>query len=240
MATMASRVCAIVGVGPGIGGAVAKRFAAEGYTVALMARNAEKLEFHKKQIEGLGQKAIAVSVDATLPTSVKSAFDTIRASVGHPEVLVVNTGAFKMGGILDLTPDDFVGAWQSNCLAGFLCAQQVLPAMVEHKSGTIIFTGATGALRCGAGFSGLGVGKFGQRAVAQSISREFGPKGIHVVHVVIDGFVNLETTRAHYPNRPIDSYVDPEAVATQYWNLHQQDKTVWTQELELRPYAEKW
>jgi len=237
---MATKVAVVLGVGPGIGWSVSKRFAREGYVVALLARNRDKLLDYQKQIEASGGKALAVEADAAVPASIKSAFDTIRSQLGHPQVLVVNTAGFKMGGILSVTPEELGKCLEVGGLGTFAAAQQVLPAMVERKSGTIIVTGNTAATRGSANFVALAAPSFAKRAIAQSIAREFGPKGIHCVHVIIDGQVDLEATRARLPERATETFLHPDAIADVYWNLHVQDKTTWTQELDLRPHVEKW
>ncbi|MDQ3637995.1 MAG: SDR family NAD(P)-dependent oxidoreductase, partial [Actinomycetota bacterium] len=187
---MNGNVAAVLGVGPGLGVAVARRFAREGFAVGLMARGEESLAAAREEVEGSGGTALAVTADATDAASVASAFDRVREELGAPEVFVYNAGAFQMGGILELSPEQFDDCFRANCSGAFYGAQQVLPAMVERGRGTIILTGATAALRGSARFAALATGKFGLRALAQSMAREFGPQGIHVAHVIIDGQIN--------------------------------------------------
>lgn len=233
-------VATVLGVGPGLGSSVARRFARGGYRVALMARSTDKLHEHRETIEGEGGTAVVVGCDATEPDSVASAFDETRRRLGDPEVLVYNAGAFQHSGIMEIDPSSFLHCWKVNCFGGFLAAREVLPAMVESGEGTVLFTGATGSLRGSAKFANLAVGKFGLRALAQSMAREFGPRGIHVAHVIIDGQINLPRTREAQPERDEDSFLDPDAIAENYWRLHTQDKTTWTLELDLRPYVEEF
>ncbi|MFB2838711.1 SDR family NAD(P)-dependent oxidoreductase [Floridanema evergladense] len=235
-----AKVAVVLGVGPGLGAAIAYRFAQENFTVALMARNTDKLTAIQTDIEALGTRALSVAVDATAPDSVKAAFEQVREHLGDPNVLVYNAGAFQMAGILELTPEQFETNWKINCFGAFLAAQQVLPAMIQQGEGTILFTGATAALKGSARFAGLAVGKFGLRALAQSLAREFGPQGIHLAHIVIDGFINTERVRSMTPQREEHTMLKPEAIAQMYWQLHNQDKTAWTLELDLRPAVENF
>jgi NAD(P)-dependent dehydrogenase (short-subunit alcohol dehydrogenase family) len=232
------KVAAILGVGPGLGAAVARRFAREGFAAALMARNEDGLSGIRQEIEEDGGAALSISADATDPASVEVAFGRVRDEVGDPEVFVYNAGAFQMGGVLEIPPERFDECFRANCAGAFYAAQQVLPAMVEAGRGTILLTGATAALRGSARFSALAVGKFGLRALSQSMAREFGPQGIHVAHVVIDGQINTPSMRERSPDREEHTMLSPEAIAETYWRLHTQDRTAWTLELDLRPSVE--
>ena len=235
---MSDKVAAVLGVGPGLGAAIARRFAGEGFAVGLLARREESLAETRQDIEGEGGTALPVSADATDPDSVAAAFERVREELGDPEILVYNAGAFQMGGILDLTPQQFDDCFRANCAGAFYTAQQVLPAMVEAGRGTILLTGASAALRGKASFSALAVGKFGLRALAQSMAREFGPQGIHVSHIVIDGQIDTPRVREMSPDREDHTMLSPDAIAETYWQLHSQDRTAWTLELDLRPSVE--
>ena len=234
------KVAVIVGVGPGIGGAVARRFAGEGHAVALAARSPEKLAPVAEAIENAGGVALPVPMDATDAGQVEEAFARIRSELGDPSVLVYNAGAFHIAGLLEIDTATFERSWRINCLGAFHCAQQVLPAMVDAGRGTLLFTGATGSLRGGARFSCLAVGKFGLRALAQSMAREFGPQGVHVAHVIIDGMVDLPRTRSWMPDKPDEAFLAPDAVAEAYWALHSQHPSTWTHEIDLRPATESF
>jgi NAD(P)-dependent dehydrogenase (short-subunit alcohol dehydrogenase family) len=205
-----------------------------------MARREESVAGVREEIEGAGGRALPVSADATDPTSVAAAFDEVRSNLGAPEVFVYNAGAFQMGGILDLSPEKFDECFKANCAGAFYAAQQVLPAMVEAGRGTVLLTGATAALRGGARFSALAVGKFGLRALAQSMAREFGPQGIHVAHVVVDGQIDTPRVREMSPDREDHTMLSPDAIAETYWQLHSQHRTAWTLELDLRPAVESF
>jgi NAD(P)-dependent dehydrogenase (short-subunit alcohol dehydrogenase family) len=235
-----NKVAAIFGVGPGLGAAVARRFAREGFAVALLARGESGLSEVHADITREGGRARVFPADAGEAGSVSAAFSRIRVELGEPEVLVYNAGAFQMAGILELDPAAFESAWRVNCFGGFLCAREVLPAMLERGRGTLLFTGATASLRGGARFAGMAVGKFGLRALAQSLAREFGPRGIHVAHVVIDGLIDTPRVRGMTPGRDASTMLSPDAIAETYWQLHQQHPTTWTQELDLRPASEKF
>jgi len=233
------KVAAILGVGPGLGAAVAKRFAREGFAVGLLARSEEGMSEVREEIGGAEDGvALAVAADATDAASLARAFERVRSELGDPEVFVYNAGAFRTGGILELTPEDFDGCFRANCSGAFYGARQVLPAMVEGGSGTIILTGATASLRGSAGFAALSTGKFGLRALAQSMAREFGPQGVHVAHVIVDGQINTPRLRESQPDREEGTALSPDAIAETYWRLHAQDPTAWTLELDLRPAVE--
>lgn len=233
-------VTAILGAGPGLGAALAVRFAREGHALALLTRSASGRQHALEAVAAVDGRARGWDCDAADPAAVAAAFAQVRATLGDPSVLICNAGSFTRGGILDLAPEAFEVAWRANCYGGFLAAREVLPAMQQAHAGTILFTGATAALRGGAGFAGLAVGKFGQRALAQSLAREFGPQGIHVAHVVIDGQIDSPRTRARDIARNVATFLDPAAIADAYWVLHAQSRTAWTQELDLRPDVEKF
>lgn len=235
-----NKVAAVVGAGPGLGASVARRFAREGYAVALLSRKEASLREIQATITRDGGRAEVFPADAADAGSVSAAFSRLRAELGPPEVLVYNAGAFQMAGILELEPAAFESSWRANCLGGFLAAREVLPAMLERGRGTLLFSGATASLRGSARFSALAVGKFGLRALAQSLAREFGPQGIHVAHVIIDGQINTAKVRGMMPGRDAATLLAPDAIAETYWQLHQQHPTSWTQELDLRPASEKF
>jgi NAD(P)-dependent dehydrogenase (short-subunit alcohol dehydrogenase family) len=236
----AAKVAAVVGAGPGLGAAVAERFARAGFAVALMARKVETLAAAEAKVAAHGAKATSIPADASSALSLAAAFEDVRKQLGDPDVLVYNAGAFHMGNVLDVTPELFESCWRANCLGAFLCAREVLPKMLERKAGTILLTGATASMRGSAGFSCLSVGKFGLRALAQSMARELSPKGIHVAHVIVDGQIDTPRMRSMMPDRPASTLLDPAAIAKAYLDLHEQDPTAWTLELDLRPALEKF
>ena len=237
---MDDKVAAIMGVGPGLGAAIARRFAREGFAVGMMARSEESLSATQEEVESAGGQTLAVRADATDAGSVASAFDEVRNSLGNPEVFVYNAGAFRMGGVLEVSPEDFDDCFRANCSGAFYGAQQVLPAMVERGRGTVLLTGATASMRGSANFAALATGKFGLRALAQSMAREFGSRGIHVAHVIIDGQINTPRVRGMSPDREEHTMLSPDAIAETYWQLHTQDPTAWTLETDLRPAVESF
>lgn len=240
----AQKVAVVVGVGPGLGGHVARRFAKEGFAVALLSRTKAKLSPVEDAIKQEGGRAISIQCDAGQHSDVEAAFASIRQQLGNPSVLIYNAGpsigSWPPPGILDVTPESFNQCLAIGVSGALYCAQQVIPNMLEAKQGTILITGATASLRGGAKFAQLAVPKFALRGLAQSIAREFHPQGIHVAHVIIDGQIALDRTVAMFPNRDLNTFLSPEALAEQYWQLHMQDKTVWTQELDVRPFIEKF
>jgi NAD(P)-dependent dehydrogenase (short-subunit alcohol dehydrogenase family) len=234
---MSKQTAVVVGVGPGLGAALVRTFANEGYTVFAAARSASALPDLAAQ--GGAGRVVPIDCDATEVADVERVFDA-AANAGPIEVAVFNAGAFVRGSILETDPKEFERCWRVGCLAGFLVGQAAARRMVERRAGTILFTGATASLRGGAGFVNLASPKFGLRAVAQSMARELGPKGIHVAHVVIDGQIHSERY-AHLANeRGPDSLLEPDAIGAQYLALHRQHRSAWTHELDLRPWSEKF
>ena len=232
---MTEPVAVVVGVGPGLGSAVARRFAAAGFKVAVARRRPEELA---GLVEEIGASAYAC--DATEQDSVEAMFAAIDKELGGPQAVVYNAGAYKPGGILDIEAADFERCWRIGCLGGFHVGQAAAKRMVAAGAGTIIFTGATAALRGSAKFANLAVPKFGLRALAQSMARDLGPQGVHVAHTVIDGQISGERPGYRAEDRGEDSVLAPAAIAEAYYQLHAQPRSAWTQELDLRPCMEKF
>jgi NAD(P)-dependent dehydrogenase (short-subunit alcohol dehydrogenase family) len=231
---MAEKTAVVVGVGPGLGAALVRAFASEGYTVVAAARSASAL----RQLDDSG-RVKAIDCDATQPDDVERVFEAARA-LGQTEVAIFNAGAFVRASVLETDAAEFERCWRVGCFAGFLVGRAAARRMIEHGRGTILFTGATASLRGGASFVNLASPKFGLRAVAQSMARELGPKNIHVTHVVIDGQIHSERYAHLESERGPDSLLDPDAIAAQYVALHRQHRSAWTQELDLRPWSEKF
>jgi|SRR5689334_11204321 len=226
----------VVGVGPGLGASLARRFARGGMEVVACARDPAKVG----ALSG-SQPAIRLEAcDATKPADVARVFARVAADFGAPALVAFNAGAYERGGILDIRPEDFERCWRVGCFGGFLVGQAAARLMVPKGAGTILFTGATASLRGGAGFANLAVPKFGLRALAQSMARELGPKGIHVAHVVIDGQIASEARRDMAAQRGPSSLLSPDAIAETYWQLHLQPRDAWTHEQDLRPWVEKF
>ncbi|MGB3364932.1 MAG: SDR family NAD(P)-dependent oxidoreductase [Thermodesulfobacteriota bacterium] len=233
------KVAVILGTGPGLGRALAQKFSNEGYKIAIVSRTKKKLENIQREIESSGGETFIATADVTNEQELKGAFNKIFQKFGkNIDVLVYNAGDFKKQSILKIKPDDFKNSWKINCFGAFLSSKLALPSMLKKKKGTIIFTGATASIRGSAEFSLLAVGKFGLRALAQSIAREFGPKGIHVAHVIIDGQIAEPNSSSYKPTLDTKNYLSPEAIAEQYWQIHNQTPTSWTLEMDLRPATE--
>ncbi|MBI2509338.1 MAG: SDR family NAD(P)-dependent oxidoreductase [Betaproteobacteria bacterium] len=235
----------IVGVGHGLGMALAQRFARAEMNVVMAARNAAKLEALASEFSGIVHHTIAVACDATREADVEALFQRVGAELGPPRLVVYNAGAFVRKGILETTEEEFERCWRAGCLGGFFVGREAVRAMLGAKTGgrhrgTIIFTGATASLRGGANFHNLAVGKFGLRALAQSMAREFQPQGIHVAHVIIDGQIEAERPGRSVAGRGPDAVLSPAAIAESYYQLHLQPPSAWTLELDLRPYVEKF
>ena len=248
----APRPCAVVvgaGMRAGIGGALCARFAAAGLPVYAVGRSAEKLEPLVAGIRGEGGHAIAVAADATRPQDVHALFERIAADGHRPALVVFNASERNLPkSFLDMTPEYLEQMWRVCCFGGVLVGQEAIRRMQPHKGGTLIFTGATASLRGRAKFGGFAAAKAGLRAHAQAMAREFGPKGIHVAHVVVDGVVDGDRAqqfgyglgKAYLLSRGDDGSLKPDAVAEAYWQLHLQHRSCWTHELDLRPYKESF
>jgi NAD(P)-dependent dehydrogenase (short-subunit alcohol dehydrogenase family) len=242
----------IVGAGPGLGCSLARRFARAEMNVALVARDAGKLEAMAAECSGIGHGARAYACDATEEDQVDRLFLRVVEDLGPPDLAVYNAGAFVRRSILETTADEFERCWRVGCHGGFLVGRAAARSMVarardsvlqgreKRSAGTIIFTGATASLRGGAQFHNLAVGKFGLRALAQSMARELQPHGVHVAHVVIDGRIRPRPAIESAYAATADDMLDPDAIAEAYYQLHRQHRSAWTQEIDLRPWVEKF
>ena len=228
----------VVGVGEGLGWSLVKRFARSGIHVAMAARDKEKLE--KLLSEDPQDNVQSYSCDVADRSSVETLFEAASRDLASPNLVVFNAGAFEPGSILEISPADFERCWRVGCLGGFHVGQLAARAMVQKGTGTILFTGATASLRGSARFANLAVPKFGLRALAQSMARELGPKGIHVGHVIIDGQIRSERYRDLVTERGPDALLSPDAIADTFYQLHLQDRSAWTFELDLRPWVERF
>jgi NAD(P)-dependent dehydrogenase (short-subunit alcohol dehydrogenase family) len=224
-----TEVAIVVGAGPGLGAALVNRFAGRGMTVAAVSRTGTAPEARQP-----GAAIHGYACDATIAAQVKAMFAQVTADLGAPEVVIFNVGTWDRAGILDISEELFVKAWRTGCLGGFLVGRAAAEAMLPRGRGTIFFTGATGSLRGGAGFAAFAVPKFGLRALAQSMARELGPKGIHVAHVIIDGMIAQEGAAAR------DGFMKPDEIADAYYQIHTQKRSAWTHEIDLRPSVEKF
>lgn len=236
---MPSRETAIVfGVGPGLGWALARRFATETMQVAAVARDEAKLN---SLIQSAGSQNIrSYAADVSSSEEVTLVFDRVDRDLGEPDLVVFNAGAFQKADVLDIDPADFERCWRIGCLGGLLVGQAAARRMVKRGHGTIIFSGATAALRGSAGFANLAVPKFGLRALAQSMARELGPRGVHIGFVIIDGQIESERYQHLVSERGEDSLLAPDAIAATYLQLHRQPRSAWSHEIDVRPWSEKF
>ena len=236
----------IVGAGDATGGAIARAFAREGLTACITrrARHLEDLESLAAAIEADGGTARAFGVDAREEAETIALVDRIEAEVGPLEVCVFNIGANVNFPITEMTARVYQKVWEMAAYAGFLAGREAARVMSPRGRGTIIFTGATAAIRGGSGYAAFAGAKHALRALAQSMARELGPKGIHVAHVVIDGAIDSAFIREMLPDadarRARDGLLVPDEIAKNYVWLHRQHRSAWTHELDLRPWCETW
>ncbi|MBR9834920.1 MAG: SDR family oxidoreductase [Alphaproteobacteria bacterium] len=241
---MADKAVIVIGAGDATGGAIARRFAREGYVTVVTRRNGDKLAPLVEEIQTHGGRAVAIGSDARVEEDVSALFERVEREIAPIEVMVFNIGANVNFGITETTSRVYRKVWEMAAFAGFLTGREAARAMVPRGQGTIIFTGATASMRGGAGFSAFSGAKFALRALAQSMARELGPKGIHVAHTVIDGAIDTAWIAENFPDRYAmkeqDGILDPNAIAEAYWQLHVQPRNAWTHELDLRPWLEKF
>lgn len=234
----------VIGAGDATGGAIARRFARGGYTACVTRRTADKLQPLVQRIQAEGGQARAFGSDARDEAAMVALVSTIEREVGPLEVAVFNIGANVRFSVTDTTERVYRKVWEMGALAGFLMGREAARVMLPRGRGTILFTGATASLRGGAGFSAFAGAKHALRALAQSLAREVGPQGIHVAHVVIDGAIDTAFIAQNFPERyalkPQAGILDPEHIAENYWHLHQQPRSAWTHEMDLRPWMETW
>jgi NAD(P)-dependent dehydrogenase (short-subunit alcohol dehydrogenase family) len=229
-------LCAIVGAGPGNGAAFAHRFATAGYQIALLARGVERLSELASEIPN----AQVFYCDVTSEESIATAFQTLSQQMGSPDVVIYNVGKAIWGDALSLSGEDFELAWRVNAQGAFLTAQQVLPAMREAQTGTIIFIGATASHRGGANTAAFAAAKAAQRSLAESLARAYGPDGVHVCLMIIDAVIDEPSTRAQLTDKPDSFFCKPHDIAETALMLTRQPPSAWTFELDLRPFGEKW
>jgi len=240
-----TKVALVIGAGDATGGAVARRFAREGFFTCVTRRHGDKLAPLVQRIEEAGGHARAFGSDARREEEVTALFETIERDIGPIEVVSFNVGGNVRFPIRETTTRVYTKVWEMCALAGFFAGRQAAKVMVPRKRGTILFTGATASVRGGAGYAAFAGGKHALRALAQSMARELGPEGIHVAHVVVDGAIDTEFTRERAPDRyetrkVSDGILNPDSIAENYWMLHRQPRDAWTHELDLRPWSETW
>lgn len=229
-------VCAVVGVGPGNGAAFVRRFAVEGYAVAMLSRSLHLTAQLAAELPG----ARAYACDVADAEAVAGAFAAIEAELGPVDILIYNAGKGVWGDFAEISPEDFEAAWRTNVFGALLCARLVAPAMKRRGAGQIIFIGATASRRGGAKAAAFAAAKAAQRSLAESLARALGPAGIHVSLIIIDGVVDEPSSRRLFPERPDSFYVKPDDVADTAVMLTRQKPSAWSFELEARPFGEKW
>ena len=237
-------VALVIGAGDATGGAIARRFAREGYVACVTRRSAEKLQPLVDSIRAAGGEAHGFGSDARKEDEVAALIEDIESRIGDIDVFVFNIGANVPCSVLDETARKYFKIWEMACFAGFLTGQAVAQRMAARRRGTIIFTGATASLRGAANFAAFAGAKHALRALAQSMSRELGPANVHVAHVIIDGAIDTAFIRDNFPERYAlkseGGILAPKHIADTYWFLHQQPRDAWTFELDLRPWSERW
>jgi NAD(P)-dependent dehydrogenase (short-subunit alcohol dehydrogenase family) len=238
------KVVLVVGAGDATGGAIAKRFAQEGFVACVTRRSADKLQPLVDAIKANGGDAHGFACDARKEEEVIALVEQIESEIGPIEALVFNIGANVPCSILEETARKYFKIWEMACFSGFLNAREVAKRMAKRQRGTILFTGATAGMRGAAGFAAFAGAKHGIRALAQSMARELGPMNIHVAHVVVDGAIDTDFIRESFPEKYAtkdeDGILNPEHIAENYWYLHSQPRDAWTFELDLRPWSERW
>ncbi len=234
----------VIGAGDATGGAIARRFAREGYIACVTRRNADKLEPLLQQIRADGGQAHGFGSDARKEDEMIALVEKIEREIAPIEVAVFNIGANVRYGITETTARVYTKVWEMACFGGFLMGRETAKVMLPRGCGTILFTGATASLRGREGFAAFAGAKHALRALAQSMARELWPKGIHVAHPVIDGAIDTEFIRSNFPERYAlkeqQGILSPDSIAEAYWQIHCQRRDAWTHETELRPWMESW
>jgi len=233
---MTARACVVTGAGPGTGTALARRFAADGYRVALLARDAARLEKLAAELPG----AAAFPVDVGDLDALREALARVRERLGAPSVLLHNAVAGGFGSFESVTPEALEQRFRVNTTSLLVLAQELAPAMVAAGGGAIVVTGNTSAWRGKAAFAGFAPTKAAQRVLAESLARSLGPKGVHVAYVVIDAVIDVPWTRKMFPDRPDEFFIQPAGIADAVHHLVHQERSAWTFELDLRPFGESW
>ncbi len=229
-------VALVTGVGPGTGAAIARRFSRGGYSVAMLARNRERLAKLTDEIPN----SRAYPCDVTNEAQLDATIEAIRGELGAPKVLIHNAVGGAFGNFMEIDPKILNQNFQVNTMALLYLARRLAPAMIAAGEGAIIASGNTSALRGKASFAGFAPTKAAQRILAESIARELGPKGVHVAYVLIDAVIDLEWTRKRFPDAPNEFFITPAAIADEIWHVAHQDRSAWSFNVEVRPFRETW
>jgi NAD(P)-dependent dehydrogenase (short-subunit alcohol dehydrogenase family) len=232
-------VAVVVGVGPGLGEALARRFARD-YAVALVARGKDKLDALAGRISEDHGRALAVPADVSKATDITAAFERVRAELGEVDVLLYNAAMRPFGRLLETKPSTFETTWRVNAFGAFLCSRAVVPGMLGRGKGAILFTGATAGTKPFATSAAFGPAKFALRGLAQVMARDLGPQGVHVAYVNVDGAIDMPFIRQLRPALKKEDMLQPSAIAETYWHVAHQDSSAWTHEVDVRPFKESF
>lgn len=230
------RVCVVTGVGPGTGSALARRFAKGGYRVAMLARNTERLNALQAELPA----SKGYRCDVSDAAQIKSTLAQIRSDLGAPSVLVHNAVGGAFGSFLEIDPQVLERNFAVNAMGLPHLAREVAPAMIDAHDGAIIATGNTSALRGKAFFAGFAPTKAARRILAEALARDLGPKGVHVAYIVIDAVIDVPWTRERHKDKPDAFFIKPSAIADEAWHVAHQDRSAWSFNVEIRPFAENW
>jgi NAD(P)-dependent dehydrogenase (short-subunit alcohol dehydrogenase family) len=232
-------VAVVVGVGAGLGAALGRRFA-QGYRVGLVARSPDVVGPLAEEIRAAGGVALPLQGDATIVADVSAAHERIRSELGPVDVLIYNGGRRPFGTLLDTTPEAFESTWRVHAFGAFLWARETVPDMIGRGRGAVLFTGATAGVKPGASSAAFGPAKFAVRGLAQVLSRDLHPQGIHVAYVNVDGAIDMPIVRQFLPHLTDEDLLKPSAIADAFWYLAHQDRSAWSHELDVRPFKEKF
>jgi len=239
MSEVTNRSCVVVGVGEGLGAALARRFAS-GYRVALLARSTDVINKVAAEIAAQESIALPLQSDATVEAQIAEAYARVVQDLGPVEVLIYNGGRRPMGRLMDTTPQVFEETWRLHTFGAFLWSRQVVPDMLARGSGTILITGATAGVRPWPTSAGFAPAKFAVRGLAEVMSRDLHPHGIHVAYVNVDGGIDMPLLRRFRPDAKEENLLKPSAIADAFWYLAHQDRSAWSHELDVRPFTEKF
>lgn len=232
-------IAVVVGVGPGLGAALARRFA-QAYRVAIVARKQSYLDELSAEIRAAGGQVMPVAADVADPKQIPGIFAQFRSAWGPPEVLLYNAAMRPFGRLMETKASTFENTWRVCTYGAFLCAQEVVPAMLAAGQGVILFTGATAGVKPFATSAAFGPAKFAMRGLGQVMARDLGPQGIHVAWINVDGPIDMPFIRKLRPDAKEEDLLKPSAIAETFWHVAHQDRSAWTQELDVRPFKEKF
>ena len=230
----------VSGVGPGLGASLVGKFAAEGCSVGMFARSPEYVEELEADLADAPGEVLAVPTDVSDEAQVREGFERVREAFGPVDVLVNNASGGSWKGLLDVSTEEFERALRVTGTGALVCSQEAVSDMLDGDGGTVIFTGATSAVRGRDGAIGFSAAKFAARGMAESMARELGPEGIHVAHVVVDGQIANPRTLERESDRGEETFLEPDDMAESYWHLIEQERSSWTLELDLRPHVEEF